>query len=53
MEVIKRLRNAIAELKETPTEYGFEVDIHSEVDSSFMHHNPFAPGEFFSEWLSE
>lgn len=52
MKLIQHRRNTIAELKETPIEYGIEVDIRSDAGRLIMHHDPFKDGEDFSEWLA-
>lgn len=51
MELIKHRCNTICELKETPLEYGIEIDIRSEGDRLIMHHDPFKGGEDLIEWL--
>jgi len=52
MEIIAHRRNSIEELKMTPEKYGIEVDIRSQGDRLVIHHDPFAAGENFEDWLS-
>jgi hypothetical protein len=51
MQIIRHRRNTIAELKETPTNLGVEVDIRSYGDELILHHDPFVHGENFEKWL--
>jgi hypothetical protein len=53
MKIIAHRRNTIAQLIETPTKYGIEVDIRSIGDELHIHHDPFKQGDFFSQWLSK
>lgn len=48
---IAHRRNTIAELDATPAEYGVEVDIRSQGDRLVIHHDPFAAGGDFVEWI--
>ncbi len=43
--------NTIKQLKETPIEYGVEIDIRYENDYLILHHDPFMTGELLEEWL--
>jgi hypothetical protein len=43
--------NTIELLKQTPLEFGVEVDIRSINNSLIMHHDPFKDGELFEEWI--
>jgi hypothetical protein len=43
--------NTIAQLKNTPTKYGVEVDIRSWGKDLVIHHEPFEKGESFEKWL--
>jgi hypothetical protein len=52
MILISHRRNTIEQLNSTPTEYGIEVDIRSKNGDLIIHHDPFAQGEFFENWLS-
>jgi hypothetical protein len=51
MSFIFHRRNTIEELKATPGEYGVEVDIRSDNGRLVIHHDPFASGEDFEEWI--
>ncbi len=51
MIIIRHRRNLSNELKETPIEFGIEMDIRSQGDDLIVHHDAFAEGEFFEEWL--
>jgi len=51
MKLISHRRNTIEELKATPAEYGVEVDIRSDNGKLIIHHDPFANGENFEDWI--
>lgn len=51
MILISHRRNTIEQLRQTPEQYGVEVDIRSEGDRLIVHHEAFAPGENFERWL--
>ena len=51
MKFISHRRNTIEELQATPREYGVEVDIRSDHGQLLIHHDPFAKGDDFEEWL--
>ncbi len=51
MNLISHRRNSIEELKATPREYGVEVDIRSDNGKLVIHHDPFALGDDFEEWM--
>jgi len=51
MQIIAHRKNTIAELSQTPSEFGIEVDIRSWEKQLTIHHDPFIKGEDFSEWL--
>lgn len=51
MKFIAHRRNTIDELKATPREYGVEVDIRSDNGKLVIHHDPFAKGDDFEEWI--
>lgn len=53
MRLIAHRRNTIEQLIATPYEYGVEVDIRSEQGRLIIHHDPFASGEDFEEWLKQ
>lgn len=52
MNLIAHRRNTIAQLKDTPTRYGVEVDIRSTGGKLIIHHDPFAAGESFAQWIA-
>jgi hypothetical protein len=52
MKLIKHRQNTIEQLKETPIKYGIEVDIRSFCKKLIIHHDPYASGEFFENWLA-
>lgn len=43
--------NTIEQLRQTPVEYGVEMDLRPEGDAIIIHHDPFTQGENFEEWL--
>ncbi|WP_341912057.1 hypothetical protein [Ferrovibrio terrae] len=51
MLVISHRRNTIDQLRETPIEFGVEVDIRSHGADLIIHHDPFTPGLRFNDWL--
>ena len=51
MQIIAHRKNTIAELSQTPPQFGIEVDIRSWEKGLTIHHDPFAKGEDFKEWL--
>lgn len=51
MQIIAHRKNTIAELSQTPSQFGIEVDIRSWGETLTIHHDPFVKGEDFSEWL--
>ena len=51
MKIIAHRRNTIEELVSTPTQYGIEVDIRSNGRDLVIHHDPFAQGEKFEDWI--
>jgi len=51
MEIILHRRNTAALLRETPPAYGVEMDVRSVGDRLIIHHDAFADGEDFEEWL--
>lgn len=51
MQIIAHRKNTIAELSQTPSQFGIEVDIRSWGETVTIHHDPFVKGEDFSEWL--
>lgn len=53
MEIIAHRRNTLAQLRETPTQYGAEIDLRSQGSRLVLHHDPFVAGEDFEPWLAE
>lgn len=51
MLIIRHRRNTLAELLETPSDLGIEVDIRTNGDNLIIHHDPFVLGEEFERWL--
>ena len=51
MQIIAHRKNTIAELSQTPSQFGIEVDIRSWGEGLTIHHDPFVRGEDFTEWL--
>ena len=49
-KIIHRI-NTKRQLKDIPCEFGVEVDIRSNGNQLYMHHDPFQHGENFEEWL--
>lgn len=53
MNIIAHRKNTVADLRESPTRYGVEVDIRSQGDRLVIHHDPFVDGESFDDWIAE
>lgn len=53
MIIVSHRRNTAEQLRETPREYGVEVDIRSHGDRLVIHHDAFAGGEDFECWLED
>jgi hypothetical protein len=51
MIIVKHRRNTSDQLQETETAYGIEVDIRSYGNELIIHHDPFADGERFDDWV--
>jgi hypothetical protein len=51
MQKILHRINTKKQLKDTPCEFGVEVDIRSHGNQLYLHHDPFQNGENFEEWL--
>lgn len=51
MEYIAHRINSIKELKQTPTEYGVELDLRDFGNKLILQHDPFKEGEEFEEYL--
>ncbi|WP_313174613.1 phosphatidylinositol-specific phospholipase C/glycerophosphodiester phosphodiesterase family protein [Massilia sp.] len=52
MKLISHRRNLRSELAATPTQYGVEVDIRSCGEKLIIHHDAFAAGESFDDWIA-
>lgn len=52
MQIISHRRNTLAQLRDTPTRYGVEVDIRSHGSRLILQHDPFVDGEDFEPWLA-
>lgn len=52
MIIVSHRRNTIAQLNETPTEFGIELDIRSRGQDLIVHHDAFVEGERFDDWLA-
>jgi hypothetical protein len=52
MKIIAHRRNKASELQATPTQYGIELDLRSQGQDVIIHHDPFAQGELFADWLN-
>ena len=53
MQLIAHRINTAAQLRQTPKEYGVEVDIRSHGKDLIVHHDPFVTGELFDDWLAD
>lgn len=53
MKLISHRRNTLAQLRETPTHLGVEVDIRSAGDRLVIHHDPYVEGLDFEAWIAE
>jgi hypothetical protein len=53
MILVSHRRNTINQLRDTPGEYGVEVDIRSQGKKLTIHHDPFEPGISLEEWLAD
>jgi hypothetical protein len=51
MILIAHRRNTLVELKATDRRFGVEVDIRSAGGRLVIHHDPFADGECFAQWI--
>jgi hypothetical protein len=52
IKLIAHRKNTLQALKETPYQFGVEVDIRSFGDRLIIHHDPFVDGESFEDWIS-
>ena len=53
MIFIKHRVNSISDLKKTNTEFGVEIDLRSEKNNIYLHHDPFKKGESFERWIKK
>lgn len=53
MQIIAHRRNSITELRDTHPSLGIEVDLRLFNSELICQHDPFVPGELFSDWLKE
>ena len=53
MKRISHRRNTIEQLRQTPIEFGVEIDIRSYGQDLILHHDAFVQGENFDRWLQE
>jgi len=51
LKIIHRV-NTIKQLKNLPTHFGVEIDIRSNMSNLYLHHDPFAEGVLFDDWLN-
>ena len=52
MKLIAHRKNTLQALRDTPGEYGVEVDIRSIGERLVIHHDPYVAGESFDEWIA-
>lgn len=52
MNIIAHRKNTLKDLIESPQCYGVEVDIRSNGDQLVIHHDAFAEGENFENWIA-
>jgi hypothetical protein len=52
MKIIAHRKNTIQELRDTPQEYGVEIDIRSIGERLVMQHDPYVEGELFDDWIA-
>ena len=53
MQLICHRKNTLEELRQTPSEYGVEVDIRSYGNKLVIHHDPYVHGTPFEKWIRE
>ena len=53
MIFIKHRVNSISDLKKTNTEFGVEIDLRSEKNNIYLHHDPFKKGETFERSIKK
>lgn len=52
MRLISHRRNTLSDLLATDSRYGVEVDVRSNGGRLIIHHDPFADGESFDDWIN-
>jgi len=52
LQIIKHRINTVSDLMDLDTQYGAELDLRSDGQDIIIHHDPFAKGALFKEWLS-
>lgn len=52
MQIILHRVNTLAQLNNSNTDYGIEVDIRSDRERLIIHHDPFCDGEDFETWVA-
>jgi len=52
MKIIAHRKNTLRDLLATDPRYGVEVDIRSQGERLVIHHDPFAAGESFDDWIA-
>lgn len=50
--IIAHRRNSIAQIKNTPVNFGVEIDIRSHGNDLVIHHDPFTNAAKFDDWLA-
>src|SRR5689334_20256851 len=51
MQIFAHRINTASQLRETPVEYGVELDLRSDGKEIYIHHDAFGKGEKFGDWL--
>lgn len=51
MLIAAHRKNTIEELRQTPTEYGVEIDLRTHDGHLILQHDPFSSGILFEKWL--
>ncbi len=51
--IFKHRINTVADLQQTSPEYGVEFDLRSDGKQLYLHHDAFAEGEKFSDWIQQ
>ena len=53
MIFVKHRVNSNSDLKKTNTDFGVEIDLRSEKNNIYLHHDPFKKGESFERWIKK